>query len=123
MFVKDDICVSYYTMRRGVVSGGGIMIYRPPISNVLLTCETLTRFEIAMTGYSVYPPKSNSWLRQWLGADQKLQLSTIYNTVVCIFIIMQQQELSYRQQIARQLRTRDTIRLKCELEVTEGHWK
>ena len=78
--------------------------------------------------------KSVTYLRLLLyyALTRSLQLSTFCNTVVCIFIIMQQQELSYRQQIARQLRTRYaesiwhkyyTVTLKSRLRVTQGHWK
>ena len=49
------------------------------------------------------------------------------------FVVQFKQELSYRQQIARQLRTRYaegiyrhkyyTMTLKSRLSVTQGHWK
>jgi len=49
------------------------------------------------------------------------------------FLVQFKQELSYRQQIARQLRTRYaegiyrhkyyTMTLKSRLSVTQGHWK
>jgi len=47
-----------------------------------------------------------------------------------MFIILIQEELSYRKQIARQLRTRyadgiydNSVTLKCRLRVTHCHWK
>jgi len=52
---------------------------------------------------------------------------------VCLCVSPNEQELSYRQQIARQLRTQYaegiyrhkyyTVTLKSRLRVTEGHWK
>ena len=49
---------------------------------------------------------------------------------VCVCVSAIQHELSYRKQIARQLRTQyiegiyiNAVTLKCRLRVTQGHWK
>jgi len=69
-FVKDDICVSYYTMRRGVATGVYRYIYPQKISNRFVhVWDINTCFEIAMTKRIGLLPKSNSWLCQWLRAD------------------------------------------------------
>ena len=54
----------------------------------------------------------------------------VYDFIINIYIIQTSQELSYRKQIARELRTRyvkgiydNPVTLKSRLTVTQGHWK
>ena len=60
------------------------------------------------------------------GPDQRAQCTV---AELCAFVVDSRQELSYRKQIARQLRTQDVkgicdpVTLKSRFRVTRAHWK
>ena len=99
------------------------------LSVIIMSCNVLSCIFSAPLHSSNEPGE----LSQWLCHDD----STINIVVLIIIIIIIKashlQELSYRQQIARQLRTQYaegiyrhkyyTVTLKSRLRVTQGHWK
>jgi len=87
---------------------------------------------MSLRQFDMSPPISLFYLRQ----RRRYRVNAFARVRLSIFLSVSkitQQELSYRKQIARQLRTQYvegiyrpkyyTVTSKCGLEVTEGHWK